>query len=69
MTPQGMYWLLGELLAERFLIALDKLGYEEGLVPVADRRLQIAEIDAKLKEISAKRDGLAEDLISSGMYE
>jgi len=69
MEPQGMYWLFGELLAERFFVALDKLGYADGLLPVADRRRQIAEIDAKLKELNAKREGLANDLISSGMYE
>lgn len=68
-APQGMYHLLGDLLAERFLTALDKLGYADGLVPVADRRRQIAEIDAELKALNAKRDGLANDLISSGMYE
>lgn len=66
-APQGMYWLLGDLLAERFLTALDKLGYADDLVPVADRRRLIAEIDAKLKELNAKRDELANDLISSGM--
>ena len=65
----GMYHLFGDLLAERFLVALDKLGYADGLVPVADRRRQIAEIDAELKALNAKRDGLANDLISSGMYE
>lgn len=65
----GMYHLFGDLLMERFLTALDKLGYADGLVPVADRRRQIAEIDAKLKELNAKRDGLANDLISSGVYE
>ena len=65
----GMYHLFGDLLAERFLAALDKLGYADGLVPVADRRRQIAEIDAELKALNAKRDGLANDLISSGMYE
>ncbi|MDP2144410.1 MAG: hypothetical protein Q8J80_09820 [Gallionella sp.] len=65
----GMYHLFGDLLAERFLTALDTLGYADSLVPVADRRRQIAEIDAKLKELNAKRDELANDLISSGMYE
>lgn len=65
----GMYHLFSDLLAERFLTALDKLGYADGLVPAADRRRQIAEIDARLKELNAKRDGLANDLISSGMYE
>lgn len=65
----GMYHLFGDLLAERFFTALDKLGYAEGLVPVADRRRQIAEIDAELKALNAKREGLANDLISSGMYE
>ena len=68
MEPQGMYWL-GDLLAERFLVALDKLGHADDLIPVADRRRQIAEIDAKLKELNANRDGLANDLISPGMYE
>jgi len=67
--PQGMFWIFGELLAERFFVALDKLGYANEVVPVADRRRLIAEIDEKLKELNAKRDELANDLISSGMYE
>lgn len=66
----GMYHLFGDFLMERFFAALDKLGCaDDGLVPVADRRRQIAEIDAELKALNSKRDGLANDLISSGMYE
>jgi hypothetical protein len=65
----ALYWHFGDLLAERFSNALDSLQWPADVVSVADRRLQIAEIDAKLKELNAKREEWANDLISSGMYE
>ena len=68
-APGALYWHFGELIAERFSDALDKFDWAADLVSVADRRRQIAEIDAKLQEIHAKRDELSNDLISSGMYE
>lgn len=67
--PEGMYWHFGDLIAERFLVSLGKLEWPTDLIPVADRRLLISEIDVKLQEINAKRDELANDLIGSGMYE
>jgi hypothetical protein len=69
MEPAGIYHLFGDLLMDRFLAALDKHGYADDSVPVADRRRQIAEIDAKLRTLNAKRDELANDLINSGMTE
>ncbi len=68
-SSSALYWHFGELIAERFSVALDKLPWPNNVVTVADRRLQIAAIDAKLQELNAKRDELANDLISSGMYE
>lgn len=65
----GVFWNFGELIAERFSIALDKFEFAADSVPVPDRRRLIAEIDVKLQELNAKRDELANDLISSGMYE
>lgn len=68
--PAALYWHLGDLLAERFADALDNLQWpDDDVVSVADRRLQIAAIDAKIQEINAKRDEWANDLIQSGMYE
>lgn len=69
LDPGALYWHFGELIAERFDLALDYFEWPGDSVSVADRRRQIAEIDAKLIAISAKRDELANDLISSGMYE
>ena len=65
----AFYWHFGDLIAERFGVALDNFDWPDDVVSVEDRRLQIAEIDKKLQEIQAKRDELANDLIGSGMYE
>lgn len=67
--PCALYWHFGGLIAERFSIALDTFDLPGDTVPVADRRRLIAEIDAKLQAINARRDSLASDLINSGMYE
>ena len=67
--PGALYWHFGELIAERFELALEYFDWPDDSVSVADRRLQIVEIDRKLQEIHAKRGELANDLISSGMYE
>ena len=69
MESAGIFWNFGELFAVRFAMALNKLEFPTEAVPAVDRRRQIAEIDAKLKELNAKRDGLANDLISSGVHE
>lgn len=69
LDPGALYWHFGELIAERFDLALEYFEWPDDVVAVTDRRLQIAEIDKKLQEIQAKRDELANDLISSGMYE
>lgn len=68
-SAAALYWHFGDLIAERYSDALDNLQWpDDDVVSVADRRIQIAEIDAKLQEINAKRDELANDLIQSGMY-
>jgi len=69
LSPGALYWHFGDLIAERFNVALDCYEWPVDSISVADRRLQLREIDKKLQEIDAKRDELANDLISSGMYE
>ena len=65
----GIFWNFGELFAEQFSNALDKFEFPADAVPVADRRRMIAEIDTELQKLNVKRDELANDLLSSGMYE
>lgn len=67
--PHGIFWNFGNLIAEQFAVALDKVECAADTVPVADRRRMIAEIDAKLEKLNAEQDGLAGDLISSGVTE
>lgn len=69
LEPAGLYWNFGDLILERFAIALDKLGYGNFEMPVAERRAKIAEIDKQLKALNTERDKLAAELIDSGMYE
>ena len=69
LTIAAHHWYLNELIAKRFLDAMVNLPWPSNAVPVADRRRMITEIDTKLQELNGKRDELANDLISSGMYE
>ena len=68
-NPCALYWHFGKQIEERFSDALDILQWPDNAIAVEDRRTQIAEIDAKLIILNAKRDELANDLMSSGMYE
>lgn len=67
--PRALYWHFGELIAERFSAALDVLQWPADAVSVAERRTRIAKIDAQIQELETRRDGLAKDLMDSGMYE
>lgn len=69
LDPGAVFWHFGELIAENFSVALDGLEWPEDELPVADRRRQILEIDAEIERLNAQRDGLAKDLMDSGMYE
>jgi hypothetical protein len=68
-SPSGIYFHFGDLIAERFAAALEGVAWSSDSVSVAERRRQIAAIDAQIAKLETLRDGLASDLISSGMYE
>lgn len=69
LEPHALYWFFGELIAERFAAGLDVLQWPADAVSVAERRARIEKIDAHIRELETKRDGLAKDLMDSGMYE
>lgn len=69
LDPAAMYWHFGDLIAERFSVAMDSLQWPDDTVPVAERRARIGKIDAQIQELETKRNGLAKDLMDSGMYE
>lgn len=69
-TADAFYWYFGELIAERFSVALDLAhDWPVGGVPVAERRKQIAAIDEELDSLTEKRDSLAAELINAGMVD
>ena len=52
------------------MAALDAVhNWDEGGMPIAERRTRIAEIDRQLEELVDKRDTLASQLISVGITE
>ena len=70
LSPEAFYWYFGDLIANRFMAALDAVhNWDEGGMPIAERRTRIAEIDRQLEELVDKRDTLASQLISVGITE
>ena len=69
-TPEAFYWYFGDLIAERFMAALDMVhDWSEGGLPIADRRKRIAEIDQEIETLIERRDGLIGQLNSVGITE
>ncbi len=68
-SASALYWYFGDLIAQRFSDSLDCVAWSTDTISVADRRIQIAEIDKQIEALTSHRDGLANDLIGSGMYE
>lgn len=63
----AVYWIFGEQIEKRFSDALDQFQWPENSMPIDERRKRIAEIDQELEILNAERDGLASDLMSTGM--
>ncbi|MCH2222848.1 MAG: hypothetical protein MK097_21375, partial [Dechloromonas sp.] len=67
---EAFYWYFGDLIAERFMAALDMVhDWSEGGLPIADRRKRIAEIDQEIETLIERRDGLIGQLNSVGITE
>ncbi|MEF8699251.1 MAG: hypothetical protein V5B33_07975 [Candidatus Accumulibacter sp. UW20] len=69
MTPGALYFLFGDLIAERFAEALKVLPFPENAVPVEQRRARIAAIDAELDRLNAHRAELVGELSAVGVSE
>ena len=67
MTPGAVYFLFGDLSAERFSEALKVLKWPDNAVPVEQRRARILAIDAELDRLTAYRDELVQELSAVGM--
>ena len=63
----AIYWLFGKQIEKRFSDALGQFQWPENSMSPEDRRKRIAEIDQELEILNIERDGLASDLISTGM--
>ena len=68
MTTAAFYWMFGEQIANRFEAALDALPWPDTSVPVAERRLRLAEIHSELGKLNDFRDSLARELAAVGIY-
>ncbi|KAB2928805.1 MAG: hypothetical protein F9K30_00215 [Dechloromonas sp.] len=69
-SPGAFYWYFGDLIAERFMDAMDTAhAWQEGGMPIDERRKRIAEIDQQMDELISKRDELASQLTSAGITE
>ncbi|MBL8374129.1 hypothetical protein [Accumulibacter sp.] len=62
MSTQGLFWLFGEQIAARFGEALEALPFPDDAIPVEERRIRIAAIDAEIAGLAAHRDSLAAQL-------
>lgn len=63
----AIYWLFGEQIEKRFSDALDQFDWPENSMSPDERRKRIAEIDQELEMLNIERDGLASDLMSTGV--
>lgn len=69
-SPEAFYWYFGDLIAERFMAALDAVHtWPQAGIPLADRRRRIAEIDQVIDDLVTQRDELASQLMSVGITE
>lgn len=67
-SPEAFYWYFGDLIADRFMAALDPFFvWPKECVPLEDRRKRIAEIDQEMDELVTRRDELASQLTNAGM--
>lgn len=68
LSADAYYWYFGDLIAERFAVALDMVfDWPEAKISVDERRKRIEEIDAELESLVEKRDSLVADLTSIGI--
>jgi len=69
-SPAAFYWYFGDLIAERFMAALDAAhDWPKDGVPLVDIRKRIAEIDQILETLVERRDELVSQLNSIGITE
>jgi hypothetical protein len=69
-TPEAFYWYFGDLIADRFMAALDAVhDWPKGGVPLVDRRNRIAELDQAIEKLVDRRDELVSQLNSVGITE
>lgn len=69
LKPYALFWYFGDLIADRFSLALDVLDWPQDSLPVADRRKAMDEIDSRVDDLVTKRDALANDLNRLGVFD
>jgi hypothetical protein len=68
MTEEGFCFYFGDLIAERIGQAIKSdMTWDNGVMPVAERKKLVAALDAEIADLRKKRNELAAELIDAGL--
>lgn len=66
--PSAFFFYFGDLIAERISRAIDEdLDWPNGTMPVTERKVIVAKIDAEIADLRKQRKELADQLIEAGL--
>lgn len=66
-SPWAVFWYFGDLIKQRIGDALDGMVWPQDAMPMAERKIRVSQLEAKIADLNSQRDALAAQLEGAGL--